>query len=263
MMGFIRRGFVGSACAVMLGSVACFSISPASAADDDAKQILKSMSDYLAGQKTISATFDSDIEVITSDLQKIQFANSGTLLLNRPNEIHATRTGGYADVDMAFDGKTLVVYGKNINSYVKLDAPGTVDQLIDTLREHGRALPGADLLLSNVYDTLIADVTDAKHIGQGVIGGVECEHLAFRQQDTDWQLWVEHGDKPIPRKLVITSKTVAAAPQYTLVIRDWKTDAPADATAFTFKPPEGAKEVDAAALADLDELPPSAPAKGQ
>jgi hypothetical protein len=263
MSGAKARGLVGSAFAVSLAAIAWLAMSPASAAADDADQILKSMSDYLASQKTISATFDSDIEVITPELQKIQFTNSGTLTLNRPNEIRATRTGGYADVEMVFDGKTLVVFGKNLNSYVKLDIPGSVDQLIDKLRDRGRALPGADLLLSNVHDTLMGDVIDAKHIGQGVIGGVECEHLAFRQQDTDWQLWVEVGANPIPRKLVITSKTLAAAPQYTLVIRDWKTDVPADPTAFTFKPPEGAKEVDAAALADLDELPPSAPVKGQ
>ncbi|MDW6022874.1 DUF2092 domain-containing protein [Mesorhizobium sp. BAC0120] len=253
----------GLAFAVSFGAGACLMLSPALAADDDAAQILKSMSNYLASAKTISATFDSDIEVITPEMEKIQFTSSGTLLLDRPNEIRATRTGGYVDVEMLFDGKTLVVYGKNTNGYVKMDLAGSVDHLIDSLCERGRALPGADLLLSNVYDTLIGDITDAKHIGRGVVGGVECGHLAFRQHDTDWQLWVELGEKPMPRKLVITSKTIAAAPQYSLVVRDWKTDVPVDAAAFTFNPPKGAKEVDEAALADLDELPPSAPAKGQ
>jgi len=109
----------------------------------------------------------------------------------------------------------------------------------------------------------MADVIDAKHIGRGVVDGIECEHLAFRNEDTDWQLWVEVGDNPIPRKFVITSKSVAAAPQYTLVIKDWKTDVQADAATFTFKPPAGATEVGLDALANLDEIPPSTPAKGQ
>jgi len=125
------------------------------------------------------------------------------------------------------------------------------------------ALPGADLLLGNVHDTLMADVIDAKHIGRGVIGGVECEHLAFRNQDIDWQLWVEVGANPIPRKLVITSKAVGGAPQYTLVIKDWKTNVPVEEATFAFKAPEGAKKLELDALANLDELPPSAPAKGQ
>ena len=70
------------------------SIGNAQAADDDADQILKSMSDYLAAQKTMSLTFDSSLEAITPEMEKVQFASSGTLP-HRPNEIKATRTGGY------------------------------------------------------------------------------------------------------------------------------------------------------------------------
>ena len=227
-----RRSLAVLAFAVSLLGLAAVSMRPVQAAEDDALQILKAMSDYLASQKTISATFDSSLEVITPQSEKIQFASSGTLLLSRPNEIRATRTGGYADVEMVFDGKTLTVYGKNLNGYTQLESPGSVDQLIDTLRGRGWAMPGADLLLGNVYDTLSADVIEAKHIGRGVIDGVECDHLAFRNQDIDWQLWVEVGANPIPRKMVITSKAVGGAPQYTLVIRDWKTDVAAGPTRF-------------------------------
>jgi len=263
MSGSKRRTLTGLAFAVSLGAVAGLTIPHAWAAGDDALQILKAMSDYLASQKAISATFDSSLEVITPQSEKIQFNSSGTLLLHRPNQIRVTRTGGYSDVELLLDGKTATLYGKNINSYTQLDGLASVDQLIDALRERGMAMPGADLLLGNVYDTLSADVIEAKHIGRGVIDGVECEHLAFRNPDTDWQLWVEVGANPIPCKFVITSKSVGEAPQYTLVIRDWKTDVPAEETAFAFTPPEGAKKVGLEALANLDEVPPAAPEKGQ
>jgi hypothetical protein len=85
--------------------------------------------------------------------------------------------------------------------------------------------------------------------------GVECEHLAFRSPDLDWQLWVEIGARPIPRKYVITSKHVAGAPQYTLRIKEWKTDVPVAADAFAFKPPADAKRVELVALTDIDEIP--------
>ena len=39
-------------------------------------------------------------------------------------------------------------------------------------------MPGTDLLLTNSFDELTATTIEAKHIGQGVIDGVECEHLA-------------------------------------------------------------------------------------
>jgi hypothetical protein len=253
----------GLALAFSLSALVALPGTQVKAADDDADQILKSMSDYLAAQKTISADYDSSVEVITPQLLKLQFNSSGTLLLKRPNELRATRTGGYADVEMFYNGKALTVYGKNLNGYAEVEAPGSIDDVIEKLREHGWALPGADLLLGNVYETLKAEVIESKHIGHAVINGIESEHLAFRSKDVDWQLWVERGDKPIPRKLVITSKAVGGAPQYTLVITGWKTDVTVEPSEFEFTPPEGATKLDTDALAKLDELPPETPAKGQ
>ncbi len=247
----------------MLASVLVVAITAAPARaqpqGNDAKSILKAMSDYLSSQKNIELTFDSDIEIITPELEKIQFTNSGEALLSRPNKLRAHRVGGYADVALFFDGKTASVYGKHINSYAQVDAPGTVDHLIEALRAgHGISLPFADLILSNCYNVLVAGVKEAKHIGRGVIDGVECEHLAFRNFDTDWQLWVEVGKRPIPRKMVITSKTLNSAPQYTLRVKGWKTDVTPAGNAFAFTPPAGAKKLSPDALVELDELPQSA-----
>jgi hypothetical protein len=224
--------------------------------DDGAKKLLKAMSDYVASQRNISIAYDSDIEVITADLQKIQFASSGQLQLTRPDKVHASRTGGYADVEFFFDGKAFTFYAKHLNAFAQSQSLGSVDQLVERLRgEYFVEAPGADLLASNVYDKLIEDVIDAKHIGLGVIDGVECEHLAFRNLDVDWQVWIEAGARPIPRKYVITSKAVTGGPQYTLRIKDWKTDATLAADAFAFKPPAGAKKVEFKELANVDEVP--------
>ncbi len=235
----------------------------ARAAEGDAKGILMAMSDYVRAQQTIVLTFDSAIEVITPQLEKIQFTNSGRLLASRPDKLRAERVGGYSHVELVFDGKTVNILSESLNAYVQIDAQGTIDQLIGSLRlGHGVALPGADLLLSSPYDALIADVIEAKHIGRGVVDGIECEHLAFRNFDTDWQLWVEVGDRPVPRKLVITSKTIAAAPQYTLRIKTWNTDVEPAADAFAFDPPADARVLGAEDLIMLDELPPPAPRNG-
>ena len=101
-------------------------------AEDDAAKILKASTDYVAAQKSISATFDSDIEAITPDLQKIQFTSSGQMKLSRPDKLRIRRTGGYADVELIFDGKTLTIYGNNAKSYVQADEPGTVDIMSST-----------------------------------------------------------------------------------------------------------------------------------
>jgi hypothetical protein len=242
--------------AIALVLTILLSLTP-SAQAQDAGKVLKAMTDYVASQKVISATYDADIEVITNDLQKIQFASSGQMLLSRPDKIQASRIGGYANVELVFDGKTLSALGKNINAYAQTDFTGSIDQLVARLRnEFGVAIPGADMLLSGAYEELTKDVLDAKHIGRGVIDGVECDHLAFRNNDVDWQIWIEIGSRPIPRKYVITTKAVTGAPQYTLRIKDWKTDVQVPADAFAFKPPADGKKVDFGALSGIDEVPP-------
>ena len=228
--------------------------------NDDAVQILKKMSTYIGGQQTIQTTYDTDIEVITDDLQKIQFASSGQATLSRPDKLRVSRTGGYADVELVFDGKKATLYGKNIGAYAQANFSGSVDQLVDKLRsEFGVEAPGADLLLSRSFDDLMTGVYDAKHVGRGVIDGVECEHLAFRATDTDWQIWVEVGANPIPHKFVITSKAVTGGPQYTLRIKDWKANVQPAADTFTFRPAADAKEADFRSLANVDEVPPGTP----
>ena len=107
-------------------------------------------------------------------------------------------------------------------AFAQMNAPGSIDGLIDRLRgELGIDVPGADILLSDIFAELEAGVLDAKHVGQGVVDGVECEHLAFRNADTDWQIWIQTGAQPVPRKYAITSKAVAGAPEYTLRMHNW------------------------------------------
>jgi len=226
---------------------------------ENAKALLKAMSDYLAAQKNISMGFDSIFEVVSKDHQKLQLATSGTVELSRPDKIHTTRKSGFSDTEMVFDGKTLSILGKGQNAYVQADAPGTVDNLIDQLRDKfHRQLPGADLLQSNVYDGLMEDVTDIKDLGSGVINGQECDHLAFRAKDTDWQIWIHQGANPYPCRYVITSKGVDQAPQFTLEVRDWKVGGSPGASDFTFAAPAGAKKLDAKdieSLKDTSDLP--------
>src|SRR4051794_31057033 len=81
---------------------------PAVKADEaDAKNLLKAMSEYLAAQKNISFEFDTNFEVVTKDHQKLLFASSGKADLSRPDKIRATRSSGFANVEMIFDGKTV------------------------------------------------------------------------------------------------------------------------------------------------------------
>ncbi|WP_246753084.1 DUF2092 domain-containing protein [Sinorhizobium sp. BG8] len=230
--------------------------SGALADEAEAKQLLKAMSDYLATEKAISFEFDTTLEVVTKDRQKLLLASSGKVELGRPDKIRIARTGGFADVELVFDGKTVTLLGKNANLYAQAEVPGTIDHLVDEMRNKlHRPLPGADLILPDVYGELMRDVVDVKDLGSGVIGGVECDHLAFRNKEVDWQIWIAQGERPYPCRYLITSKQVDEAPQYSIQIRDWKTGTEVTATEFAFKNASNAKKVDLKELGDIDELP--------
>ena len=225
----------------------------------EAKQLLKAMSDYLAAQTAISFDYNSTLEVVTQDSQKLALAGSGAVTLNRPDKIRAMRAGGFVDVETVFDGKTLTLLGKNANKYTQLEVPGTIDQLIDELKDkYGRPLPGADLLMTNSYEELMGDVYDSKDLGSGVINGVECDFLAFREDEVDWQIWIAQGDSPYPCKYVVTSKLMAFGPQYTVVFRNWKTGTEVAMDDFAFMPAGGRREDRLERPAGQDaELPPN------
>src|SRR5271165_4373764 len=234
----------------VLAAAGTANLSAGRADEANAKSLLKAMSDYLAAQKAMSFDYDSNLEIVSTQQQKIGLASSGAVTLNRPDKLRATRTGGFSNIEMVFDGKTLTLLGKNANLYAQIEAPGTIDQLVDVLRDkYHRPVPAADLLMADPYKELMPDVTDAKDLGSGVIHGVECDHLAFRTKDVDWEIWIAQGARPYPCRYVITSKLVEDAPQYTIQLRDFRTGSEVASDDFSFAVPANAKKID---VSDLD-----------
>lgn len=252
----IRQKLRGAAAALALSAPMCLWIAtPAAAAEASAKKLFKAMSDYLVGQKAISFTYDANLEIVTTDLQKLGFASSGQVTLNRPDKLRMTRTGGFVDVELAYDGKTLAVMGKNLNVYAKFARSGSIDELIDTLRfDYDIAAPAADLLSSSPSEVMMSNVTDVKDLGSGIIGGKECDHLAFRTKSTDWQIWIARGDRPYPCRFTITSKMMAQAPSYTIQVTEWKTGKETVSDDFQLKTGD-AKEVQISEISGLDVVP--------
>jgi hypothetical protein len=248
---------VRSISTVALSAMVMLGTSMSVSADEaDAKRLIKAMADYMAAQKAISFEYDAALEVVTKDEQKLALVSSGAVTLNRPDKIRTMRAGGFADVETSFDGKTLTLLGKNLNMYAQQEVPGTIDNLIDELRsKYGRHLPAANLLLSNAYDALMRDVVDIKDLGSGVIGGVECDFLAFREEEVDWQIWIAQGERPYPCRYSIASKDLPGAPQYTIQIRGWKTGDEVTTTDFSFKNTTGATKVDLKNLQGTGDLP--------
>jgi hypothetical protein len=235
---------------------ATMGISAGRADEAYAKKQFKAMSDYLGAQTAMSFDYDVNLELVSTQQQKIGLASSGTVALDRPDKLHLTRTGGFANVEMVFDGRTLTLWGKNSNLYTQLEAPGTIDQLVDVLRDkYHRPVPGADMLISDPYKELMPEVNDVKDLGAGVIHGVECDHFAFRTKEVDWQIWIAQGARPYPCRYVITSKKVTGWPQYTLDTWGWKTGSEVASDSFKLEIPAGVKKLPPDQVPELNDIP--------
>ncbi|MBL8663987.1 MAG: DUF2092 domain-containing protein [Candidatus Odyssella sp.] len=244
-----RRWSLGKPLKLVALAVLCAGLPAQSMAetriDADAERILKSMSAYLGGLKSFSFEFDVDDEYVLRTGEKVQISAWGTTTVARPGQGHVVRRGGFADLDMVYDGKVFTVYGRKTNSYAQKEIAGNLDALIDALRDDtGLQLAAGDLLYSDVAAGLTSEAESGKYWGTTLINGVECHYLSFRARHVDWQIWISTGDKPLPMKYVITSKWMTGAPQYAIRINKWNTSPKIEASQFAFTPPAAAKKLD-------------------
>jgi hypothetical protein len=247
--------FISAAVATAKWATPTLAESPSEAAHE----VLKGMTDYVSGLDTISFDYSVDLEAVTKKGIKLQFSASGDAVLDRPDKFMITRTGGHSDIELVSDGEKLTLYGRMKNAYAESKAPDSFDAFVNQAHsERGVEIPGADLLLANVHEELTAPVTEAMYLGTGIVDGVECEHLAFRTPEVDWQMWVATGDKPYPCKYVVTSKLVDAAPQYQLRVSNWSDTPDISSETFAFKPANGAKKIDLADMKNTDIMLPEA-----
>jgi hypothetical protein len=130
-----------------------------------------------------------------------------------------------------------------VNSYATVSAPPTIAQLADKLDErYGLEMPLVDLFYWGSDRKAVNDITGAKDVGASQVDNVSCEHYAFRQPGIDWQIWIQQGDYPLPRKLVITTTSDDARPQFTSVMT-WNLAPSYNVAAFTFDPPKDAQKI--------------------
>ncbi len=213
--------------------------------EPEADGLLRKMSTYMASLAQFSVQTENTLEVVLRSGEKIQFDSPTNLSVRRPNKFRADRHGDIVNQEFYYDGKTLTLYMMDQNYYATVEAPPTIEEAIDFAREYLDVFaPAGDLIYRNSYDILMEDVFSGFYVGLSVVGGVKCHHLAFRGNEVDWQLWIEDGDKPLPRKFIITSKWMTGAPQFAVYVKNWNLSPKLTEEMFKFSPPKGAKKID-------------------
>lgn len=210
-----------------------------------ARQRVEAATRFLAAQPRFSAEARSSLEAVLVSGQKIEFNQATRLSVQRPDRLRAERVGDVVDQNFVYDGRSLTLHNPREGVYAQVVAPATLDAALDFARTQLDVIaPAGDLIHSNAYQILMDGVTEGFTVGKAVIEGVRCDHFAFRAPHVDWQIWIEEGAQPLPRRLVITTRDVVNAPQFALTVTRWNLQPSFVGATFTFTPPAGARRVE-------------------
>lgn len=206
---------------------------------------LRRMSDYLAGLKDFSVRARHTGDMMLTTGQKVQYEGLSDVFVRRPNRLRSNRVGEVADLEFYYDGATVTLFGKRTRHYATAPAPSTLDAMLDDVRARlDMEPPAADLLYADVFKGLMTDVTDGFYVGPSVVSQIPTHHFAFRGRDVDWQIWIDDGARPLPRKYLITTKWSTGAPQFSVELSAWKLGPGLDDATFKFTPPADARRIE-------------------
>ena len=218
------------------------------------QELMRRMSDRLAQVTALAIEAEEIYDEVPADRPRTQLMNVRHVAMRRPDRLVADAAGDAQNRALWYDGKTASSLDREQNVWTSGAVPPTVDGALDWIFDQtGTVVPLADFLYADVYDRLMSDVQRGVYLGVHDAAGVPCHHLSFEQATIDWQLWIDAGPDPLPRKLVIAYKTEDEVPQYSVTIRKWNVKADLPEALFRFTPPAGAKRVDIAAFTGSEE----------
>lgn len=217
--------------------------------DPVAMAALDEMAAYLQTLASFRVNSDTTSEVVLESGQKIQFGGQVDMTVQRPDAFKVVSEADTRTREMYYDGQRFTIFAPRLGYYASFDAPPTIGRTLDAARtDYGIEVPLADLFTWGTDQTIRSRIQEAMVILPETVGERRCIHYAFRQENVDWQLWLEDDDTPLPCKLVITSTDDPSMPQYTSVLR-WDLETPVAADELGFNPPADAHRI---TIADVE-----------
>ena len=209
--------------------------------DPRVREVLNRACRILSSARTVTYHAEVNFDSVLPSYVKLQYAAEMDTAIKRPNELAIIYKSDLGAKAIWYDGNTLTIYDPAHRAYASTAAPESIDAMIKQVaEERNLSIPLENLDLNNPCERVYRDIQRGKYVGVNDVGGIDCDHLAFIQQDVDWQLWIEHGKRPVPRKIVITYKNLPSQPQWAAVLSEWRFNRKLPASLFQPKIPKGA-----------------------
>ena len=212
--------------------------------DPQAAQALKAMSDLLGNARSFSFHAVGQMDEVVETGQLVQLSRESDVSVTRPSKLFVDTEGDDVSRSAWYDRNKLTVLDKERNEYASTDVPNTIGDMLDfIIEEYGLTLPLADLLFPNPYETLTSNIQVGTYVGLSNVGDHSCHHLLFEQELIDWQIWIDVGQTPVPRKFVITYKLEPGQPSYSGIMDKWNFKPAFANDLFKSNPPAEARQV--------------------
>lgn len=210
----------------------------------DPKKILRQSCAFLKKQPKFSFKAEVVNDRSYHGGKKLQFSQEVEAFFQRPDKLRIDGKGDLESKLLIFDGKTLTLFDKYKNHYAILEVTGDIDAALDkAYKDHGLRVGLADVGSTKFCNHAVNNLVHALYVGVHKVRGVLCHHLAFDRKNIHYQVWIETGDKPVLRKIVITQKKVPGSPQWTAYLSDWNFSPALVKNLFAFVPPAGAQKI--------------------
>ena len=208
--------------------------------DPQANQVLQQMGEYLASLQHFRIHAEAAADEAIDTGQLIAFGHTLDMVVRRPDRLWADVSGDLGHKRILYDGRTARLLDFTYGTVAVTEAPATIEATINDLIDRlGVVVPLAELAFADPYATLIENVETGSYLGIRIVDGIEYHHLAFTQATIDWEVWIENGARPLPRKMLIRYKDEPGSPQFVGILSDWDlADASPDAL-FSAETPIG------------------------
>lgn len=178
--------------------------------------------------------------------QLLHIAHTFKVTVRRPDRLLVDGTGDDGPRRLIYDGKTAVLALGDGKRYASIPVPDTIEGMMQVVMGHfGVDFPLADFLTKAPDEAFLSGVTGGREVNTVTVDGVPCRHLVFSQPPgIELELWVEKNDRSLPRRLIVTYRSLPGEPNFVAEMNDWNfTVHPTDAE-FKFEPPAGAEPVE-------------------
>lgn len=217
---------------------------PKPAISEEASAALASMG------KTLQATAFSfqahTIRVYANENgELLHIAHTFKVFVRRPDRLLVEATGDDGPRKLVYDGKTAMLVLDDGKKYASLPVPPTIEGMMQVVvGRFGVDFPLADFLTDAPDKAFLTGVTAGRQVNIVTIDGVPCRHLVFSQPPgIELELWLEDNDKALPRRLIVTYRSLPGEPNFIAEMSDWDfTIYPSDAD-FKVEPPQGAERL--------------------